>query len=86
MRELVVESREAADGIRIPVRFAIPGTPYEEVQAVLDSWPGEDHHYFRVRVRRGCEYILRHDLAAGSWRIDFFRRDADHGGRGYRVP
>jgi hypothetical protein len=58
----------------VPVRFGPPGGRFEEVEAVLDWWPGEGHRYFRVRVRGGSDYILRHDLVTAAWRVDFFRR------------
>ena len=74
MSELVVESRPDPLRSTVPVRFGPPGGRFEEVEAVLDCWPGEGHRYVRVRVRRGSEYILRHDLARGAWRVDFFRR------------
>ena len=80
MSELLVELRPDPARRSVPVRFGRPGARHEEVEAVLDCWPGEGHRYFRVRVRDGSEYILRHDLAAGGWRVDFFRRDTEGGG------
>ncbi len=80
MSELWVELRPDPARRFVPVRFGRPGTRCEEVEAVLDCWPGDGHRYFRVRVRGGSEYILRHDLATGGWRVDFFRRDAEGGG------
>ncbi len=65
MSELVVESRPD------PQRGSVP--PFQEVEVVLDWWPGEGHRYFRVRLRDGSEYVLRQDLASGAWRLDFFR-------------
>ena len=74
MSELVVESRPDPLRSSVPVRFGPPGGHFEEVEAVLDWWPGAGHRYFRVRVRGESEYILRHDLATDAWRVDFFRR------------
>ncbi len=76
MSELWVEL--CADPARrsVPVRFGWPGERCEEVEAVLDCWPGDGHRYFRVRVRGGSEYILREDLATGGWRVDVFQRGA----------
>jgi hypothetical protein len=74
LSELVVESRPDPLRSSVPVRFGPPGGRFEEVEAVLDCWPGEGHRYFRVRVRGGAEYILRHDLARGAWRVDVFWR------------
>ncbi len=75
MSELVVESR--LDPLRgtVPVRFGSASARFEEVETVLDWWPGDGHRYFRVRVCDGSVYILRHDLASGAWRIHFYRRD-----------
>jgi hypothetical protein len=69
---LVVESR--ADPIRsaVPVRFGVPGGPLLEVADVLDWWPGEGYHYFRVLVGEGAEYGLRHDLETDTWRFHYF--------------
>ena len=75
MSELVVESR--LDPLRgsVPVRFGSASGRFEEVETVLDWWPGDGHRYFRVRVHGGSEYILRHDLATDAWRVDVFWRD-----------
>ena len=75
MSELVVESR--LDPLRgtVPVRFGSASGRFEEVETVLDWWPGDGHRYFRVRVCNGSVYILRQDLASGAWRIHFYRRD-----------
>jgi hypothetical protein len=74
--ELRVELRPDPARGSVPVRFGWAAAGCEEVQAVIDCWPGETHRYFRVRVRSGSEYVLRQDLATGGWRVDFFRRDA----------
>ena len=73
MSALVVETGTDRLGRSVPVRFGQPGGRCEEIESVLDRWVGEDHRYFRVRVRGGSEFILRHDLAAGAWRVHFFR-------------
>lgn len=74
MSDLVVELRPDALGRSVPARFGPPGGRFEEVEAVLDCWPGEGHRYFRVRVGGGSEYILRHDLTRDAWRIHLFQR------------
>jgi hypothetical protein len=74
LSELVVESRSEPIRGAVPVRFGPGGGRFEEVETVLDWWPGEGCRYFRVRVRDGSEYILRFDLATGRWRIESFRR------------
>ncbi len=75
MSALVVESRPDPLRTSVPVRFGRSGGRFEEVEALLDWWPGEGHRYFRVRVHGGSEYILRHDLATDAWRVDVFWRD-----------
>ncbi len=71
MSELRGELRPDPALSSVPVRFGRTGTRYVEVEALLDCWPAEGHRYFRVRVRDGSEYILRHDLATDAWRVDF---------------
>lgn len=73
MSQLVVESRPDPELGAVPVRFCAPGRRFQEVEAVLDCWPGEGYRYFRVRARGGSEFILRHDLVTGAWRMDSFR-------------
>jgi len=76
---LVVESRPDLARRSVPVRFGVPGGRMQEVESVLDWWPGEGHRYFRVRVSDGAEYVLRHDLETDSWRFDFFQRESPRG-------
>jgi hypothetical protein len=76
LSELRVELRPDPARGSVPVRFEWLGERCEEVEAVLDCWPGDGHRYFRVRARGGSEYILRQDLATGGWRVDVFRRSA----------
>ncbi len=75
MSDLLVELRPDPLRGSVPVRFGPPGGRFQEIETVLDWWPGEGHRYFRVRVCDGSEYILRHDLAIGAWQVDFFRRE-----------
>jgi hypothetical protein len=42
------------------------------VAEVLDTWYGEDHLYFKVRVEGGDQYLVRRD-ADGEWTIETFR-------------
>lgn len=77
MSELRVELRPDAARGSVPARFGWSGTSCQEVEAVIDCWPGDTQRYFRVRVRGGSEYVLRQDLVTGSWRVDSFRREAD---------
>ncbi len=77
MTGLVVELRPDPKRGSVPVRFGPPGGRQQEVDAVLDWWPGEGHRYFRVRVRDGSQFVLRQDLETGEWRMDWFRADAE---------
>ena len=81
MSELVVELRPDPTHRSVPARFGHPGAHPEEVESVLDCWPGEGHRYFRVVVRGGSEYILRQDLETGAWRVHYFQRDTGAGSR-----
>jgi chemotaxis protein methyltransferase CheR len=57
-----------------PIRFGPAGAP-RVVAEVLDRWPGESHHYVRVRATDGGVYILRHDLDRDTWTIHAFEED-----------
>ncbi len=56
----------------IPVRFGLGGSEHE-VAEVIDSWPGEDHLYFKVRTTNDDLYILRYDAARRAWEVSVFR-------------
>ncbi len=56
----------------IPVRFGLGGSEHE-VAEVIDSWPGEDHQYFKVRTTDGDSYILRYDETRNAWEVSVFR-------------
>ncbi len=56
-----------------PRRFFIGDRPVEVV-AVLDSWIGPDHRYFKLRGDDGDVYILRHDTSADRWQLTMFER------------
>ncbi len=62
----------------VPVRFGLSGTEHE-VAEVLDSWPGKDHVYFKVRATDGDVYILRYDSARAAWEIVVFRAEETDG-------
>jgi hypothetical protein len=44
------------------------------VKDLLDSWPGRDHHYFKLLGEDGATYIVRHDLPSGLWELAFYDR------------
>ncbi|HEX6013204.1 MAG TPA: hypothetical protein VFY87_15670 [Geminicoccaceae bacterium] len=60
-------------GEAAPRRFAIGGQAVD-VAEVLDRWPGADHLYVKLRGADGAFYILRQELARGSWRLVLFER------------
>jgi hypothetical protein len=66
---LVVESRPDPIRTSVPLRFGVEGRPLLDVEEVLDWWPGEGYHYFRVLVGEHAEYGLRHDLDTNTWRL-----------------
>lgn len=65
---------------RVPVRFGRRGSEHE-VAEVLDSWPGKDHLYFKVRTAEDDLYMLRYDAARAAWGIAVFRAEAAEGRR-----
>ena len=55
-----------------PVRFRLADRMID-VDEVLDRWLAPDHRYFKVRAG-GDIYILRNDVASGSWELTMFQR------------
>lgn len=74
---LYVECRREGSTL-VPVRFGLRGSE-REVAEVLDSWPGKDHLYFKLRTTDGDLYILRFDAARAEWEITVFRAEAADG-------
>jgi hypothetical protein len=75
--ELQVECYSGYRADERPLRFAFlakPDAPKIEVKEVLDQWYGVGYQCFKVRADDGNIYILRHDMNAGNWRLDSFRR------------
>ena len=56
----------------VPARFGLSGIEHE-IAEVLDTWPGADHQYFKVRTTDGDSYILRYDAAQSAWEVSVFR-------------
>ena len=50
------------------------GAQQVDVAEVLDQWLAPDHRYFKVRGTDGHTYIVRHDVARGSWELTMFQR------------
>lgn len=42
------------------------------VKALVDSWSGHDHHYFKLLGEDGATYIVRHDLPTDRWELVFY--------------
>jgi hypothetical protein len=53
-------------------RAVVVGDRRRAVAEVLDTWYGEDHLYFKVRLETGDEYLVRRD-ADGEWTLEAFR-------------
>ena len=70
-RELQVEYSRRGSQL-IPVRFGRSGSEHE-VAEVIDSWPGEDHLYVKVRTTNDDLYILRYDETRQAWEVSVFR-------------
>lgn len=68
--KVVVECYSGARADERP-RVLVLGERRMSVTAVLDSWYGEAHLYFKVLVEGGDEYIVRRD-AAGEWAVHSF--------------
>ncbi|WP_300668166.1 hypothetical protein [Desulfoluna sp.] len=43
-----------------------------QVEEVLDQWLAPDHRYFKCRGDDGGEYLIRHDVASGQWKLTYF--------------
>jgi hypothetical protein len=56
-----------------PLRFFLGDRPVEVI-AIIDSWVGPDHRYFKLRGDDGDVYILRHDTNADAWDLTMFAR------------
>jgi hypothetical protein len=47
-----------------------------EVVEIADRWLAPDHRYFKVHGDDGDVYIVRQDVASGSWELTAFARGA----------
>ena len=66
--EVAVNLGHTAGGSPLPLRFQIWGHDLSVVE-VLDSWPGADHTYYKVRASDKAFYILRQDTINGDWTL-----------------
>lgn len=68
-----VESARDVSGDEIPARLVL-GSRRIGVAEILDSWPGADYRYFKIRGEDAALYILRHDERRGDWDLTLFQR------------
>lgn len=66
-----VECRPGADGAPTPHALHF-GQARVEVKALVDHWPGADHHYYKLLDEDGATYIVRHDLPSGLWELTLY--------------
>ena len=66
-----VECYAGYRGEESPRRFYM-GERVVEVDEVLDAWLAPDHRYFKLRVKDGGVYILRHDVIGQRWEVTLF--------------
>ncbi|MGB8274409.1 MAG: hypothetical protein WCF16_03960 [Alphaproteobacteria bacterium] len=59
-------------GEEIPRRFFF-GERAVDVSEVLDSWIGDGHRYFKLRVDEAT-YVLREDELGRTWELVMFER------------
>jgi len=70
--DIQVECEAGPTGDLEPRRLRL-GTSGVGVAETLDHWPAFGHHYFKVRGVDGGVYIVRHDVAAGTWQLTFYQ-------------
>ena len=58
-----------------PVRFRL-GEQLLLVEEVEDRWYSPGETFFRVRVKGGDRYVLRHHEAQDTWSLEGFRSGA----------
>lgn len=70
--KITVECHSGGRADERPTAVVVEGSrmPVEEV---LDSWYGEDHLYFKVRVAGGDRYLVRRD-EEGAWSLLQYER------------
>ncbi|HXN24938.1 MAG TPA: hypothetical protein VOA41_19575 [Candidatus Dormibacteraeota bacterium] len=55
-----------------PQRFVLAGRVFE-VECVEDQWYSPGAIYFRVVMKDGNHYVLRHDEVQDQWTLEAFR-------------
>jgi len=69
-----VECYAGHRGEETPRRFAL-GERWIAVAELLDQWLAPEHRYFKLRGDDGATYILRHDVAGGSWELWLYQQE-----------
>jgi hypothetical protein len=67
-----VEYACSEEGEPVPKRLFI-GERAIGLVALLDRWPASDHTYLKLRAESGATFILRHDLACGTWELTMYQ-------------
>ena len=66
--EIVVECYAGYRGEETPRRFSIGDRPLE-VARVIERWITPDYRYFRLAGDDGQVYVIRQNVASGSWEL-----------------
>lgn len=73
MKQVEVECDAVLGDREIPRRFHMGGRSIEVIE-LIDYWPSQDHHYYKVRSEDECVFILRYDIIAEIWEVTMFER------------
>jgi hypothetical protein len=66
--KICVNCRPGQHGEQEPSVFHLGGTRLPVV-SIVDRWQVPSHHYYRVTVRDGRRFVLRHDPSHGTWEL-----------------
>ncbi|MFQ5533412.1 MAG: hypothetical protein ACE5EM_01125 [Sphingomonadales bacterium] len=72
MKNIRVECYAGYRGEQTPRRFILGDQPVE-IAEIVDCWLAPDHRYFKVRSRKGSEFLLRHDEVTGQWDLVMYK-------------
>jgi hypothetical protein len=72
MLRVYVECYAGSKADERPVRFRLADRTLD-IEGIVDQWLAPDHRYFKVRAS-GDIYILRNDVASGTWELTMFQR------------
>jgi hypothetical protein len=76
---IVVDCRPGHGGEPVPHALHF-GLANVAVKALVDSWAGRDHCYFKLLGEDGATCIVRHDLPSGLWELAFYDRGQEPAG------